>query len=340
MEFTSSDDFINNESFVNYCLEINQQDVDFWKDYAIKNPDKLTMMQEAEGLIKDLHLLLLAEHLKPGAVTALKNHLRKNRKTRTLSLWKYVAATAAVLFVFASITFLYFQAQNPPSRPELARFATHEYRYEAGATERKAINLWDGSFVILEKGAKLEIDSTFGQLDRKMYLSGTAYFKVAKDKLRPFKVYTGKYVTTAVGTAFKLEANNTLKKLKVELEEGKVTVEKKNGNSWSLIATLNPKERISLEDNQHLPTHQKFSDKDFSRWKIQEVIFQDAPMKEVLLQLEIYYNVKITTEDGAVARETFNGKFRQDSLQSVMEMVCFSLNKQFKFIDSNHIIIY
>lgn len=339
MEFTSSDDFINNESFVNYCLEINQQDLDFWKDYAIKNPDQLTMMQEAEGLIKDLQLLLLAEHLKPGAVTALSRQLSKNKKTRSTFSWKYVAA-AAILILLASVAFLFYQSQNSTIKPELARFATHNYSYEAGADERKAINLWDGSFVILEKGAKLVIDSTFGQLDRKMYLSGTAYFKVAKDKLHPFKVYTGKYVTTAVGTAFKLEANNKLKKLKVELEEGKVTVEKKNGNSWSLIATLNPKERISLDDDQHLPTHQKFSDKDFSRWKIQEVIFQDAPMKEVLLQLEIYYNVKITIEDGAVAKETFNGKFRQDSLQSVMEMVCFSLNKQFKFIDSTHIIIY
>lgn len=340
MEFTSSDDFLNNESFVNYCLEINQQDVDFWNDYALKNPEKLADMNEAEGLIKDLQLLLLAEQLKPKAVSALRRQLSKNKKIRNPFLWRYVAAAAAVLFVLASVTFLFYQSRNSPVKPELAQFASHEYRYEAAANARKAINLWDGSFVILEKGAKLVIDSTFGQLDRKMYLSGIAYFKVAKDKLHPFKVYTGKYVTTAVGTAFKLEADNTLKKLKVALEEGKVTVEKQNGKSWNLVATLNPKESISLEDELHLPSRQKFSDKDFSRWKIQEVIFQDAPMKEVLLQLEIYYNVKITVEDGTVAKETFNGKFRHDALQSVMEMVCFSLNKQFKFIDSNHIIIY
>lgn len=340
MEFKSSDDFLKNQSFVNYCLEINPEDIVFWKDYAVKNPDKQVYIDEAKGLVKDLQLLLLAEKLKPGAVASLREHLRPAAKRRPVYLWRYIATAAAVLFVLASAIFLFYQSRSIRKEPELAKFATHEYRYEAGPNERKAINLWDGSFVILDKGAKLSIDSSFGQFDRKMYLSGIAYFKVAKDKLHPFKVYTGKYVTTAVGTAFKLDADNTLKKLKVELEEGRVTVEKKNGNSWDLIATLNPKESISLDDKHHLPVSQKFSNKDFSSWKTQEVIFQNAPMKEVLLQLEIYYNVNISLEDATVAPRTFNGKFRHDSLQSVMEMVCFSINKQFKFTDSNNIIIY
>jgi transmembrane sensor len=340
MEFKSSDDFLKNESFVNYCLGIDQQDIDFWKNYAVQHPEQMEHMNQAADLLKDLQLLLVAEKLKPEAVSNLRAHLKPKRRKYTIFPWKYTAAAAAVLFLLASAVFLFYPSHPIPNPPELAKYSTHQYVYEAGVNERKSINLWDGSFVILDKGAKLVIDSSFGQSDRKMYLSGIAYFKVAKDKQHPFKVYTGKYVTTAVGTAFKLQTDQTLKKLKVELEEGKVIVEKKNGNSWNLVATLHPKESISLDDQIHLPVHQKFYDKDFNQWKIQEVVFQNAPMKEVLLQLEIYYNVKITVEDSVVMRETFNGKFRHDALPSVMEMVCFSLNKQFKFIDSNHIIIY
>ncbi|PTS91775.1 hypothetical protein DBR11_28410 [Pedobacter sp. HMWF019] len=338
MEFKSSDDFLKNESFVNYCLGIDQQDTAFWVDYASLHPEQLKPMNEAADLLKDLQLLLLAEKLKPEAVSSLRAYLSPKRRKYTIFSRRYAAA--AVLFLLACVVFLFYPSHNVLNPPELARYSTHQYVYEAGANERRAINLWDGSFVILDKGAKLVIDSSFGQSDRKMYLSGIAYFKVAKDKGHPFKVYTGKYVTTAVGTAFKLQTDLTLKKLKVELEEGKVIVEKKNGDSWNLVATLHPKESISLDDQLNRSVHQKFSDKDFSRWKIQEVIFQNAPMKEVLLQLEIYYNVNITVEDNAVMQETFNGKFRHDALSSVMEMVCFSLNKQFKFIDSNHIIIY
>jgi|GEM_PF-1656983 len=340
MEFKSSDDFLKNQSFVNSCLEINQEDVDFWKEYASKNPDKLPYMGEAAELIKDLQLLLIAEKLKPGAVSTLREHLKARERKHTIYLWKYVAVAAAVLFILASLVFLFYPSKNLPGKPELAKFSTHKYFYEAGTNERKTVNLWDGSFVILDKGARLTIDPAFGQSDRKMQLSGIAYFKVAKDKIRPFKVYTGKYVTTAVGTAFKLQANNTLHKLKVELEEGKVTVEKKRGNLWHLVATLNPKESVTLGEESHLPISQKLSDREFSKWKTQEVIFENAPMKEVLLQLEIYYNVNISLQDTTVAPRTFNGTFRHDSLQSVMEMICFSVNKQFKFIDSNHIIIY
>lgn len=340
MEFNSAEDFLKNQSFVNYCLEINQEDILFWKDYIVKNPDKLIFVNEARELVKDLQLLLVAEQLKPRAIARLREHIATKEKRRTISLWRYIASAAAIFLVVAAAAFLFYQSQNQVVKPELANFAAHKYFFDAGTDERKAINLWDGSFVILDKGAKLTIDSTFGQTDRKMHLSGTAYFKVAKNKLQPFKVYTGNYVTTAVGTAFKLQTDHTLKKLKVELEEGKVTIEKKKGSYWSLIATLNPKESISLGENHHLPVSQKFSDKDFSKWKIQEVIFQDAPIKEVLLQLEIYYNVSITVENDAVIKDNFNGKFRHDSLQAVMEMICFSINRQFKFIDSNHIIIY
>lgn len=340
MEFNSTEDFLENQSFINYCLKVNKQDVDFWTDYAAKHPDKLHFIEEATGLINDLQLLLMAEKLKPQAVSKLRTQLASGRRRLRISIGRSIAAAAAVLLIVAAAIFMFYPSQYHVSTPELAKFSVHRYFFQAGAKERKSVNLWDGSFVILDKGAKLIVDPTFGKSDRKLYLSGTAYFKVAKDKAHPFKVYTGQYVTTALGTAFRLQANNILRKLKVELEEGKVSIEKKNGRSWSLITTLNPNESISLGNDVFRPMNRRFSDVDLNRWKVQEVIFQNAPIKEVLLQLEIYYNVSITVENGAVVKDTFNGKFKHDSLQSVMEMLCFSINKKFKFIDKNHITIY
>ncbi|WP_316846228.1 FecR family protein [Pedobacter psychrodurus] len=338
MEFNSSDDFIEDESFVDYCLNINETHTTFWKDYAIKNPEKIQYMEEAAERIENLQLLLLAEKLKPQAVSSLKKYLNKKR-SRTY-LWRYALPAAAALLVFTAVTFVIYRLQNRVEDTGLARFSAHKYFYQAGPTQRKAINLWDGSFVILEKNAALYIDSTFGQTDRSMHLSGVAYFKVAKDKTHPFKVYTNDYVTTAVGTAFKLAANNSLKKLKVELEEGKVTIAKRKGKLWNLIATLNPKESVSFGDRLKLLQTERFSLRNFNNWKAQEIIFKDAPLNEVLLQLEIYYNVAIDVEDSDVGKETFNGTFRHDSIKSVMEMLCFSVNKHYKFTDPNHIVIY
>lgn len=187
MEFNSSEDFLKNESFVNSCLQINEDDVIYWRDYLVKNPDKQVYIQEAATLIQDTQLLLLADKLKPQAVYLLKSYLNKNKKTVKLYTWKYAAIAAAVLVMISAVTFFFYFHQNPPLKPELAKFATHQYFYQAG-TQRKAIDLWDGSFIILDKGAKLAIDRGFGKNDRKMYLSGVAYFKVAKDKQHPFKV--------------------------------------------------------------------------------------------------------------------------------------------------------
>ncbi|QIL40385.1 DUF4974 domain-containing protein [Pedobacter sp. HDW13] len=338
MEFNSSNDFIEDESFVDYCLNLKAEHVALWKDYATQNPDKLKYMDEAAERIQNLQLLLLSEKLKPRAVASLKQYLHKDKQRPVL--WRYIASAAAALLVLTAAIFLFYRLQHQEHQSDLAQFSTHKYFYQAGANQRKAINLWDGSFVILDKNAKLYIDSTFGNVDRSMHLSGVAYFKVAKDKAHPFKVYTGDYVTTAVGTSFKLETNNPLKKLKVELEEGKVTVAKRKGNLWNLLATLNPKESISFGNRLNLLQNQRFSVQNFNKWKAQEIIFKNAPLREVLLQLEIYYNVAIDLEDSDAGKETFNGTFRHDSIKSVLEMLCFSVNKHYKFTDSNHIIIY
>lgn len=337
MEFNSTEEFLADESFIDYCLDINDAHIVFWKNYVENNPDKLQYINEAKDQVKNLHLLLLAEQLKPGAVSLLKQSLQP-RKTR-LYPWRYIAAAAVVLFLMASV-FVFYRLQNHGGHSGLASYASHKYFYQAGASQKKAINLWDGSFVILDRNASLYIDSAFGEQERVMHLSGVAYFKVAKDKAHPFKVYTGDYVTTAVGTAFKLESSNDQKKLKVDLEEGKVTVEKRKGREWSLLATLNPKESISFGDRFKLFQNQKYSVQKLNDWKAQEIIFKDAPLKEVLLQLEIYYNVAIEIEDSDAGKETFNGTFKHDSLRSVMEMLCFTVNKHYKFTDTNHIIIY
>ena len=60
---------------------------------------------------------------------------------------------------------------------------------------------------------------------REIYLEGEAYFKVAKDKTKPFTVFAGALATTALGTQFRITAKkNTPGNITVKLFTGKVAI--------------------------------------------------------------------------------------------------------------------
>ena len=53
--------------------------------------------------------------------------------------------------------------------------------------------------LLLEPKSELRYDSDFGKEKREVFLTGEAFFEVAKDMQKPFLIYTGKLVTKVVG---------------------------------------------------------------------------------------------------------------------------------------------
>lgn len=338
MEFNDIDDFLNDQSFVNFSLGVNDSDIAFWINYKADHPEQILLIEEASLLIKETKWLILAERYKPQAVEALKQYLNNSSIKPAPSYWFYAASAAAIL-LFLSFLFNFYSSNHKSKSILTTTYEKHIFQYRQ-LNERKAIRLWDSSVVILEKGSSLTIDPSFGKTNRKMWLSGTAYFKVHKDKIHPFKVITGTYATTAVGTAFKLQADNASNKLKIELEEGRVRVEKRTSSKWQLLTYLNPLEKIAYGYSSAIPDKKVFDRKQLQRWKTQEIVFQDAPIKDVISQLEIYYNVTISVNANFANNEVFTGRFKNDNLPAVIQVLCFTLGKQYKFNDKNEIEIY
>ena len=77
--------------------------------------------------------------------------------------------------------------------------------YAAGPQERAAIELPDGTHVLLAPGSHLTVPSDFSR-DRQANLDGEAEFTVVHNTRRPFSVRTAQTVTRDVGTAFDLQA--------------------------------------------------------------------------------------------------------------------------------------
>ena len=79
---------------------------------------------------------------------------------------------------------------------------------EARSTVEKplVVQLPDGSKVTLSKDSRLSYGKKFDGNKREVFLSGEAFFEVAKNPARPFLVYSNGLITKVLGTSFKITA--------------------------------------------------------------------------------------------------------------------------------------
>lgn len=344
MEKITVEYLLRQETFLQYCLRNDAEAVKYWEHWLQQHPEYSAVLSEAAYLAKDSSLYLEAEALKPAAIDRLRASLRSGQEivpVRSMK-WKRIAAAAAVIAVASLITFWFLSGKqdgNLLAKSTDAIMKAGEEKYNIPA--RKLTTLADGSYVLLDSGASLRIDQAFGTKERNVFLTGTAWFKVAKDEQHPFRVNTGNIRTTALGTAFRVEAPAGSKLVRIELEEGKVAIERTGGHTPELITTLMPAESITLNQQHKEKTEKKnFAVAGLQAWKAQEIIFDDAPLADVINQLQVLYDQPILLENSQLMNATFTGRFRNDSLNTVLEMLCFSLNRSYRITTDNKILIY
>lgn len=93
--------------------------------------------------------------------------------------------------------------------------------YETKFGEQRRVALADGSTLTLNTETKVRVQLT--ETERRLWLDrGQAYFIVAPDKARPFRVFVGDEEVRALGTQF--EVRRDAAGMKVTLEEGSVAI--------------------------------------------------------------------------------------------------------------------
>lgn len=98
----------------------------------------------------------------------------------------------------------------------------HQLKVPLGGTYH--IQLADGTNVWLNADSELEFPSAFVGKERSVKVHGEAYFEIAKEAVRPFKVNIGDTQVEALGTAFNINTQRYKGKTKTILTEGKIKV--------------------------------------------------------------------------------------------------------------------
>jgi transmembrane sensor len=154
------------------------------------------------------------------------------------------------------------------------------------------LRLSDGTAVWLNAGSKLTYPVAFGGNEREVSLSGEAYFEVAKDAMRPFRVNTNQQRVTVIGTHFNISAYTDDKETKTTLLEGRVSVQSLNSLGQRI---LKPGEQAQtfMDNKQPRFVIYKVDNTEAVAWKNGYFQFRDEGLESILKKIARWYDVEI-----------------------------------------------
>jgi hypothetical protein len=202
--------------------------------------------------------------------------------------------------------------------------------------EKRIVFLPDSSKVYLNKYSELSYSANFTKGERVVYMQGEVYFDVKKYKKTSFIVYTKISRVEVLGTSFSIKALPDGRE-EVIVESGRVLfAEKENEEANKLFLT--PGMKAYLDPGKPIVNVSSDHSNDLS-WKTNKLIFNKAPIKDVIEKIESYFEVKIKLVNPKIFDCHFTGKFEQPgSLEEVLEVLSLSINGSYEIKNKEYIL--
>ena len=330
----TADDFIGDDSFIQWVKFPSENRDGFWPEFIDANPDKRQEIEEAirflklfddqpVGLAPD-KLYRLQQQINERLdvpVSASTVHKIVNSRSKTARLYGY-AAVIAMLLAFASWWIIGTQSSESLVKPVTVSKESNEAKslqeHVIPKGERSLITLEDGTQVWINADSKLEYSHDFLKgPTRDVYLQGEAYFDVTSDKSRPFIVHVQGVEIKVLGTAFNVKGYHGEHKIEATLVHGKISFSGASADNVTLAANqravfLTEKKRLLVENNVQTDT--------YTSWRKGVLVFDDQPLYEILPILERTFNVTIHTDQATSLDCRFTASINNMSLDEVLEL--------------------
>jgi len=205
------------------------------------------------------------------------------------------------------------------------------------------VTLPDGTQVWLNAASSITFPTVFTGNERRVELTGEAYFEVTKDKTKPFYVKIKDQAEVQVlGTHFNVNGYDDEPQVNTTLLEGSVRVltnrQKTTGQTENSVV-LKPGQQAQITNGVAAAVTLKEEDIDkVMAWRYGAFNFQDASLQEVMRQLTRWYDIEVVYEKG-VPDIHFVGEMSRDiSLAGVLKALQAS-NVHFRIENNRQLIV-
>jgi transmembrane sensor len=195
------------------------------------------------------------------------------------------------------------------------------------AAEHKELTLPDSSYLSLSALSQVTFNKGTWGKDRRIRLSGEAFFKVTKGPT--FQVETSMGTVTVLGTEFTIKNRNDY--FEVICFEGSVKVQ-----SGKDEVKLAPNQMFRLIDGV-VATNKTEANKSLT-WNKHESSFSSVPFRFVIEDIERQYNIKVTSKEVDL-EQLFTGSFTHQDITLALLSITIPLNITYKIADDKNIIL-
>lgn len=234
---------------------------------------------------------------------------------------------AAALLIIAGVAFATYSVFKEEQNTGLITIRT------SGGKLFKTLD--DGTNVWLNRGSVLKYNPGFGKTKRLVFLEGEAFFDVVKNSSVPLYIHTGEINIEVKGTAFNVNSYQKSAEIEVSLIRGLIEVSSTKDQDRKVL--LRPNQKLSFDRRNtiqgqsfHIVSLPAEFQRQTTKWTQDSLIFKKEKLKDLALQLEKKYKVKITILNDELKEKRFSGMFTAEGLNEALEALKISFPFKYK----------
>jgi transmembrane sensor len=334
------DDFVRDANFCDWVLTKTPENQHFWDLYYADNPQQQEDIDTARSIVITRQLWEIpidntAVQASIAKIMAMTEPQAVLRPVFRRIWW----AWAALFALIAGIGLLWFSqsknAVNGQNGSQLVAKTTDT---------RQKITLPDGSTVTLEGNSRLDMDKDFNNTTRTVYLTGEAFFEVAKNRDKPFIVHTGNLVTKVLGTSFRIKALDKAEDVTVNVLTGRVSVfankknPQKDPETDGLVLTPNQKMVFMKAEERLKRTLVEAPVVVIPQEDLRKMVFEEAPVKDIFKAIEKAYGVEVVVDEEQLENCALTMTMQNETLFDKLTIICKIIGTTYKVVDAQVII--
>ena len=188
------------------------------------------------------------------------------------------------------------------------------------------VRLADGTLVYLNSATRMKYPIKFDEKERKVYLSGEAYFKVAKDPERPFFVEMEGVEVRVYGTSFNVNTHQE-GNIQTVLVKGSIGVKVLSSGMESMIR---PGQMAEFKQGNTKVDVKDVNVAVYTDWKDGIFRFENQRLEDILTVLSNWYDVDVFYQTPSVKELHFSGYMeRYKDVRVILDAITLSTGVTF-----------
>lgn len=270
--------------------------------------DSVGSVSEASAYDLDVEWATM-QNLLPG----YENDTKKIPLSRSRSLLYYSYRVAAVLILGLVLSLSWFYVSRMAGMEKVV-----------AKNEAVEVLLEDGTHLIVNRNSTLRYSKKFLAGEREVFLSGEAWFDVARDTTRPFVIDAGEALVEVLGTSFNVNAYKENEVVEITVESGLVAMSAKEDKE-DLIVVKAGSGGTYHKSQKELILH-KSSDPNNISWKTRDLYFDGSNLREVTDLVNRVYGANMVITNPGLASCEITVTFKDQSLEAILKVLEMTLD--------------